>query len=74
MMGGAEVVVCQQDYINFSKKKGKQVSKGQLNKADDCMVIGILTFPSPHSLKEEEEMPGSTTTSPVILLPHFETF
>ena len=37
-------------------------------------MIGILTFPSPHSLKEEEEMPGSTTTSPAILLPHFETF
>lgn len=34
----------------------------------------ILTFPSPHSLKEAVQMPGSTTTSPAILLPHFETF
>ena len=37
MMGGAEIVVCQQDNINFSKKKGKQVSKGQLNKGDDWL-------------------------------------
>ena len=34
MMGGAKIVVCQQDNINFSRK-GKQVSKRQLNKADD---------------------------------------
>ena len=33
----------------------------------------ILTFPSPHSLKLAVEIPGSTTTKPATLSPHFDT-
>jgi len=36
-------------------------------------AYGLLTFPSPFSLKPAVEIPGSTTTNPATLSPHFDT-